>query len=944
MCEGVQVSSDTVDCDITIECENGVRKVQSNRKKNRTGDNRSFKRVQEDATPCTSRAQARVMDGGANQEWFTRLARSQWATLDRGNDGRPISTPVVKQGETEWGFESEGFTIPMPSDEEVTRLKAEADARKPGQPFGVHSARFLRRVKQWAVNLRKKCFGKDSDKVTGVLRQAILRWKSRLSHLSSDERQGVVDMLINGVRVPFSERPKGFVGWDGHRLPGNHKDLHQKAELVWKTLSEQILERSVQPWDVQGKGPPQGVYPIRWVTKSGTDKVRVTINMRPLNKSVPDEAATVTLDTANKLRNRFLKDSYLFGLDIHNCYYHVHYRKKDRGLLCFSIARGDIPDKHFDDLWARYPAARYRSQLIFCYVGLAMGASASCRQVTDPLDHLLRYWLTRKLKDGCQWDGTRYIDDSMFMVHGQHLPDGGFKSALRLSLSLLAEHIILGVFVNLDKTLPTVIPSRWMTHIGLMVDCRSCTWSLPDKRVKSIRCALDMLRKEAVVGSNVCAKLVASLLGKLWSIHVVAHSAVSILTRAMTDTIAKMLNRPELTAEKDPDRLRRLLRQVWGGDVVWTKEAHRELMFWLTVAFDNLKSPFSYDVGQQFIKEWITSPLGYVSDTVRVFAVDSSDTGSGGGEFMRDGEIWRLDPRTGFFLRLPDSSTNESSTLRELRGAAALILMIPAGCRRIVLLLDSQAAVRVLQVGSKISVLQQIVTEVYLFLLKRGCVLVPCWRRRDTRILTCCDARSRFVDSHTFFVSAAVFWRCNEIARKVWGSGFQFDRAADSYNVQPVDKQQRLPFNSRWMCPHSSGVDMFQQDWSNTISWCNAPFAMAGRVISLLRSQRAAAAVLLPKNKRSWWFRLTRPGCPGVRFVHSCDFSIPGHYMGGKDPPSRFACGLMVVFFDFRRRPRPRVLPSAESICFTPLDKSKPVKYAVQHRDNDIVWESGLVT
>lgn len=59
-------------------------------------------------------------------------------------------------------------------------------------------------------------------------------------------------------------------------------------------------------------------------------------------------------------------------------------------------------------------------------------------------------------------------------------PDGGFKSALRLSLSLLAEHIILGVFVNLDKTLPTVIPSRWMTHIGLMVDCRSCTWSLPD--------------------------------------------------------------------------------------------------------------------------------------------------------------------------------------------------------------------------------------------------------------------------------------------------------------------------------------------------------------------------------------------------------------------------------------------------------------------------------
>ena len=211
-------------------------------------------------------------------------------------------------------------------------------------------------------------------------------------------------------------------------------------------------------------------------------------------------------------------------------------------------------------------------------------------------------------------------------------------------------------------------------------------------------------------------------------------------------------------------------------------------------------------------------------------------------------------------------------------------------------------------------------------------------------ILKCCDARSRFVDNHTFFVSAAVFWHCNGIARKLWGRGFQFDRAADSYNVQPADKQQKLPFNSRWMCPHSSGVDMFQQDWSKSISWCNAPFAMAGRVMALLRSQRAAAAVLLPKNERSWWFRFTKRGCPGVKFVHSCNFTRPGHYIGGSNTPSPFSCGLMVVFFDFRRRLVPLTLASAESLCLAPLDKSKPVKYAVQHKDNDIVWESGLVT
>ena len=175
MRKGAHVSSDTLDCDITIECENGMRNIQRNTKKNRTYDNVSVKRDQGSTTQCTARAQTRVMDGGADQKWFTRLARSQWAKLDRGNNGRPNIMSDQGQHSTKWGFESEGFTIPMPSDEEVTRLKVETDAREPGQSFGVHSTRFLQRVRQWAIKLREKCFGQDTDKVTGVFRRAILR-------------------------------------------------------------------------------------------------------------------------------------------------------------------------------------------------------------------------------------------------------------------------------------------------------------------------------------------------------------------------------------------------------------------------------------------------------------------------------------------------------------------------------------------------------------------------------------------------------------------------------------------------------------------------------------------------------------------------------------------------------------------------------------------------
>ena len=90
------------------------------------------------------------------------------------------------------------------------------------------------------------------------------------------------------------------------------------------------------------------------------------------------------------------------------------------------------------------------------------------------------------MDEGAWFDSTRYIDDSQFMVNGQTLPDGGFEAALRLSLRILAEHIVLGFTINMEKSMENIVPCKHMTHLGCITDC-SCKhlrYVMPKKRAR----------------------------------------------------------------------------------------------------------------------------------------------------------------------------------------------------------------------------------------------------------------------------------------------------------------------------------------------------------------------------------------------------------------------------------------------------------------------------
>ena len=234
---------------------------------------------------------------------------------------------------------------------------------------------------------------------------------------------------------------------------------------------------------------------------------------------------------------------------------------------------------------------------------------------------------------GIAWDITNYIDDSMAFAVGT------FRGALQLSLRLLAEYVCLGFSLNLNAK-SQIVPTTYYCHIGVLISSSRMRFSLPQRRVLKINMALQDLSDCVVIGKKVSAKKVAKVVGMLWSVSIVCHRSVAIMTRGLIRTLAVMLRVPALRGVDDPKRLSYILRRVWGGSVLWTREADMDLAFWKRVTFSSLSAAISHDAHSNDITSWVLNPgTGRVVSDVRIFAVDTSAVASGGGEFLRDGKL-----------------------------------------------------------------------------------------------------------------------------------------------------------------------------------------------------------------------------------------------------------------------------------------------------------------
>ena len=801
-----------------------------------------------------------VAGGHINSSWF---ASPEYT--------RP--TPTGKQC-MPWPHEQEGVQILLPSAREWTDLKTEFYQRVEGQPLGPATQRWRDKLFLWATQLRQRFFGK-TERVTGLWQVAYPRFHRRLQRLRDKVLATRIDREIKrGVKLPFDRKPP-----TGLRAKANHPRLGERKKEVFDAICMQLREGSLQGFDVRGGKRPKGVYSLRWIEKSNPLEVRLTLNGRPVNPFFPSKETTIELEMQTKLRTRYVPGQMFFGFDLHNGFFHQSYVPQDRTWVSFKISEHELGPEYSRRLRKRLPTSWVGGWFYLSYVGLVMGLSPSCQQLQRIMDALMDVWRTCKVQN-LTWDGSPYIDDTMVMASGT------FRGAVELAVRLLTEFIVLGFSVNLNhKT--TIIPTTYYCHIGICVSSTKMRFSLPERRACKMRLWAERLHAAAVVGKKVSAKLVAKFIGLLWSASIVCFRAVAIMARAMIRTITVMLGESEAVGESDLQKLKQILRRVWGGNVVWTVQAQEELLFWLQVDFRKLSAPVSHDAWSDKVTAWVISPkTGEMASDVRVFAVDTSDSMSGGGEFVRDGELWRM--KGAMAVKLTPEEVLGSSTLRELLGVQRLDLSLaPRSANKIILPLDSQAAVSCLLRGSKVKVLQRVVRQIFLNQLRHGRIVWPVWMRRTMEIIRMCDDLSRLVDNHSFALDPAVFWQANDIAIGIWGRGFQLDACADMHNVQPGDHSTRLPFFSRWVSPMSSGVNMLEQVWVGKVVWCNPPFPLLPRVFALLRAQQACAAVLIPLKARKAWSRTVVEGAPGVLHVLEFDFKRQ----------------LAVVFVDYGRNP-----------------------------------------
>ena len=128
------------------------------------------------------------------------------------------------------------------------------------------------------------------------------------------------------------------------------------------------------------------------------------------------------------------------------------------------------------------------------------------------------------------------------------------------------------VFGNLNHK-SSIMSSYYYCHIGILINSAKMHFSLPQPRVQKLGVLAIWLQQATKVGKPVAAKVVARFVGQLWSIDIVCYRAVAIMARGLIRTLTLMVRSPDAMDESNPNRLRYILRRVWGGDVVWTKEA-----------------------------------------------------------------------------------------------------------------------------------------------------------------------------------------------------------------------------------------------------------------------------------------------------------------------------------------------------------------------------------
>ena len=255
---------------------------------------------------------------------------------------KPPQLPHVSSSSLpEWQYCSlPGLPVfPMPSVQCARPIVDEILRLQPRAPIGPLATELTSSVRSWYTDVFT-FFRGASVQVTGALRRDLPLWRQHLSVVDPQLRDVTMARVVHGYKLPWvnNTAPARPI-----RVWHNSSDLHLQRDAVWRTLKELLAENSVRPWNLVKYGEPKGMSPMKWVTKSGTLKVRIVFVWCAINRRFRVADGKCELDSLPKVRHMWRRYDWQLSADEHNSFHHVSIHKKHLTWCGFSLHPDELP-------------------------------------------------------------------------------------------------------------------------------------------------------------------------------------------------------------------------------------------------------------------------------------------------------------------------------------------------------------------------------------------------------------------------------------------------------------------------------------------------------------------------------------------------------------------------------------------------------------------------
>ena len=562
----------------------------------------------------------------------------------------------------------------------------------------------------------------------------------------------ILGIVASGYKIPF------------YLAPECSESKNNRSALINSIfVTSEVKNLLAKGCVVESEERPKVVNPLS-VSTNAKGKNRLILDLRNVNKYL--FKFPVKYEGLNVLKHYVMKHGYLAKFDLHAGYHHI-----------------DIFSPHTDYLgfsWELNGTKKY-----FKFSVLPFGLSSACNIFSKFLRPLVKRWRGLGIKV------IMYLDDGILVSDN--------REELKRHVLLIRKDLYLsGLVVNEEKS--SWEPLNTLEWLGITISLDTFVFSAPISKVEGIIDHLGNL----LIRKRVSARMLASLVGKITSLHPALGDKAYLLTKGLQISIA---NAPR-----------------WDSKFLLNELCVSEMTYWLNF--------FRSKTAEQPIE-----PPSIVSDPI-VLYTDASAVGGGG---YLDGDWSKV-----FHFFWDEYEQAQSSTYRELKAFINIVRELEPSLIRNKCILwrtDNLNITKIIDKGSMKLDLQLLARVLYFFREDHNVKIVASWISRSFNIRA--DRISKFKDTDNWAVSNAVF----SYIEAIWGK-FTCDLFADNLNTKCKK------FFSKYVCPGTSGANAFKFNWRGGNNWAAPPVSLIGECLRHMKACNANGALVVPKWEASYFWPL----------------------------------------------------------------------------------------